>query len=240
VENSTFPISGRRGKIPEITTAAKPRIIRNKGPYKSNGVLMNKIRIALISMVIALAGCTSMQASVGVGRLDVAKSSFDGKKEVTLQPAFVKPANGSTFDGAAIKLGLGWREASPQNVLVMVEYSSIGSYGETYKNIKGLSFNIDSRIVEAVAVEAFTSFDYQKLSDTKCGQFGCQAGVSTETSTKQFVIPKSDLLAMQGAKDVKIKITTGRTYYVADLKAEYPGNLRLIDRMPAFLAEIGI
>lgn len=191
-------------------------------------------------LTLSIIACTSMQASVGVGRLDVAKSSFDGKKEVTLQPAFVKPADGSTFKGGVtIKLGLSWMESHKDNVLVMVEYSSMGSGGNALQNITGLSFNIDSRMVEAIDVERFTSFDYHNLSSTRCGQFGCQAGVNIETSTKQYVISIKDLLAMREAKDVKIKISTGRTYHVADLKAEYPGNLRLIDRLPNFMNEIG-
>ena len=196
--------------------------------------------LILGTLLLSIIGCTSMQASVGVGRLDVNKSSFDGKKEVTLQPAFIKPTNGSTFaGGVSIKLGLSWMESHKDYVLVMVEYSSLGSYGNALQNINGLAFNIDSRVVEAIGIESFTSFDYQKLSSTSCGQFGCQAGVNIETSTKQFVIPVKELLAMRDAKDVKIKISTGRTYHVADLKAEYPGNLRLIDRMPSFLTEIG-
>jgi hypothetical protein len=181
-----------------------------------------------------------MQESVGVGRLDVQKSSFDGKKEVTLQPAFIKPTNGSTFEGGVtIKLGLSWMEGHKDDVIIMVDYSSLGSNGNALKNITGLSFNIDSKLVDAVDIELFTSFDYYKLSNTRCSQLNCQAGVNIETSTKRFVISTKNLLAIRDAKDVKIKISTGRTYHVADLKAEYPGNLRLIDRLPAFLAAIG-
>lgn len=69
----------------------------------------NSMKTAILLLVaVGLTGCSalseSLQAVGDVGRVTVHQSSFDGAKEVKMEPAWVAPESGM----AQIRMGLNW------------------------------------------------------------------------------------------------------------------------------------
>ncbi len=192
--------------------------------------------VLCLAAIITISGCAgmseSMQKSAGIGVVTKSQSSFDSATEVLMNPAFVAPADGGT---AKIKMGLTWRSSSPEQVGVLIRFSSL----DGYTTIRSATLNVDGQFYELEPVEAVTSHDHARLTDPNCSlALGCSAGMTVRESDKMFATSLQTIRALSSAQSAKIKVSSARAYQVGDLLADSYGNVDVRDSLPEFLSSI--
>lgn len=195
-----------------------------------------KISVGIIAVLLFLSGCAglseSAQRSVGVGTVESDKSSFDGATEITMQPAFVAPAEGGQ---AKLKLGFNWRSTQPEYVGVLVRITSLTGYNA----ITGAALNLNGTIIQLEPAETFTQHESTALTNTTCNiNTGCTAGLTVNESDKLFIARLSVIESIPNATSAKLKVSGGRNYDVGDLLADSYGNVDVRDSLPDFISKI--
>jgi hypothetical protein len=113
---------------------------------------MKIITKPLLTSVIAaatlafLAGCAGMadagSAFSGLGRISETKSTYDGKRVITVSPAPLYDPNGGWM-GVPFFLGAEWNEAYPDTVGLVLQYKS--STSASYISFRSLKINVDGK-----------------------------------------------------------------------------------------------
>lgn len=173
---------------------------------------MRKITLVLITAL--LASCAGMvdltNKLAGIGTVSEDASSFDNTVTVRMAPAFLYE-KGSLM-GNRIKLGAVWNSGIPDQVGLIMSYSSdVAFSSKAYTNFDGLEININGDIssYEAAGLTSHDSSGYNSVTHT----------IYTESSNIAMV-SMTTLNAMMEAEDVRIRIKTGDGYQDAHFSIE--------------------
>lgn len=175
---------------------------------------MMKYSVTALIICVALNGCAEMADSASrmanIGVVEQEKSTFDGATIVKMSPA-VLYREGAMM-GVPFKLGARWNSKAPEQVALILSYSSDVSAGSSsYVGFSGLSVNIDGKI-SSYRVNAPTSLDssgYNTVSRT----------IYTE-SAYVVVMPLVELKRMLAARDCRLRIETNKGYQDAQFSIE--------------------
>ena len=195
------------------------------------------MKIYALLAALVLAGCAgmseSMQRSVGVGEVSTSTSSFDGKSEVVMQPAWVADADGGM---PQFKLGFFWTENVPDTVVVLASVASL----DDYSLIEGLALNLDGEIIDLQALDALTDLDHDRLIRVTCNRYGCNEGMVLRTSEKRYLAPLSVVRRLAESSNAKVKLSFAKTYTVGNFSAKSSGNVTAAQSLPDFLQSVDL
>lgn len=156
----------------------------------------------IASAIFLISGCASqMDAFAGIGVIDEENSSFDNSRIVTLTPTWV--AGGGDDYVTSTKVGARWSESNPEQVLLILEYSSSTNSSDVYKSYESISVNINSekRNFPASGSTELQSSTYNTVTNT----------IYTE-STAVVPMPLEYLRKMVEAEDVRIRFNSSHRY----------------------------
>lgn len=115
---------------------------------------MKRITKALLTSVVIsatlalLAGCAGMadagSAFSGLGRISEKKSTYDGKRVITVSPAPLYDPNGGWM-GVPFFLGAEWNESYPDTVGLVLQYKSSTSASNIYISFRSLKINVNGK-----------------------------------------------------------------------------------------------
>jgi len=200
-------------------------------------------KIILLGLALSILGCAgtnkSMQAGLGIGQIETNVSSFDGRTEVSMQPAFIKIDGESVWSGRNLKAGLDWFSTSPDQAVLTIligRMSDRGSYD--WQSIDSVDLNVDGVIAALEPLDLLTERESDGLTNTTCGAYGCTSGMDIDTSSKRFVVAVSTLESIVNANTVKVRISDGKEYFVGDIRTDFTGNITLYEQLPEFLSTI--
>lgn len=168
---------------------------------------MKKIlSILIIGSFGLLAGCVTIKGMPG--HLNYHQSTFDGGKELSMEPAWVYK-NTQNFSGADFSLGLFWRSTMAPNTFVI----SAHVYGaKLIQKSESLQLNIDGRLILLNSTDQFTQIQTQRGSPT---------GISAHNeSSRQYLISESVLDELLTAEKVKMRLILSNTYVEGDFSVD--------------------
>lgn len=161
------------------------------------------MRSLIIITFTLLTGCMASMPNT----IDSATSSFDGSRQITMQPGFVYTSDDFSSWGY-FKLGLTWLSKHEDKIIITAE---IPNAITSINSDKGLRFNIDGQITTISSAQIFTDFDVDRIQST-----------TYKSSTKLFIVEKSLLDKILSASDVKVRLHTNEGYLDGDLLADKP------------------
>ena len=155
---------------------------------------------ALMLVLLVLTGCTAMDKLAGMGVVSQQTSAFDNSTVIDVSPNSLYDPNSAW--GTPIQLGAIWSSAMPNEVGLVLSYSSNISNGSSaYLSLTALDINIDGNISSYKANEStsLNSSGYNTVSTT------------IYTSSKNtIVIPYEVLQKMVASKNCRLRIHTGQ------------------------------
>lgn len=163
---------------------------------------------AVLSGCVSTADVTSALTPVGV--ISEEKATFDDATIVRMSPAFLY-REGAPL-GVPIRLGAVWSDKTPDQVALILAYSSnIASGRAPYINFEGLDINIDGRISE---------YDVGGLTTHDSSVYNTASRTVYTYSRHVVVIPRELLESMLTAKDCRLRIRTNGGYEDAQFSIE--------------------
>jgi hypothetical protein len=138
----------------------------------------------LIVLMLLLTGCAGVNDSL-TPSMRVTKDNFDGST-IVYQPDV---SSASSLSEPFHTLGFEWVSRTPEVVYVTAGVTGV-------KNIYGLAFNSDGKVIERINTAS---------EHTELGQ----------RSTRRFGMSWGDFVSVANGKDVKMRVSMGNTYSVS-------------------------
>ncbi|MBK1780588.1 hypothetical protein JHL22_05100 [Advenella sp. WQ 585] len=178
--------------------------------------IFSKVILTTLAM-ISISGCVALNEMSGIGAIRENTSTFDGSKEVLMEPAFVY-ADTSGMSGWQIKMGVRWSSKMPKDTLVFDVYVD-GAH--SIERGKSLLFNIDGKVVEISTMDDTT--DFQRVPGfVHAGSYI----PGRSTSSKRYYIPFSLASQLVNAKDVRVKVLLSKTYVEGIFSTDVVGSAK--------------
>lgn len=169
---------------------------------------MNKFNQILTSLILSflLVGCAGMADSMnemaGLGVVSEDTSTFDGAKVISVSPNWLYESK-ETWTANNVKLGARWSSNSPEEVALILSYSSSTSSNSTYLGLKGIDINIDGEI------SSFSSGRSTMLDNSSYNTVSKTIYTSSENTV---IIPFKLLTEMVNSNSCRIRIHTSKGY----------------------------
>lgn len=150
-----------------------------------------------LSLLILLSGCASDLPTY----VQDLKSPFDGDRELSVSPGFVRENNGA-LAGAPFNLGAAWLEKRPEEIQIEAEVT-----GEiiNLSRVDGLQFNIDGEKVSLSSPSALTTHKVDKY---------------LSKSSRIYIADIELLDKLLGGSEVKVKLVGDGGYRVGDFSVD--------------------
>lgn len=164
------------------------------------------LRCFLGAVTLFLAGCAVMPVP---GRIQESISSFDGAREVAMEPALVcrEDARGSCF----IRLGLFKRSTmSPESVMLLAVVYGMNPISEG----ASLHFDIDGDIVSFTSIDGKTRYSIGSGPHTTGTDF---RNSSEGCSVKRYIVHRSFLKRLLTAKRSAVRVSLKKGYVQGEL-----------------------
>ncbi|MDA0780648.1 MAG: hypothetical protein PQ612_05900 [Rickettsiales bacterium] len=171
-------------------------------------------KILCIIAILINTSCANIPGMTLPGQVKVHESSFDGSKEIKLEPVFVEKG--------WFKIGGFWNSKNPDQV------NLVGEITQSIVHIEsdgGLQFNIDDKITKLSSPDISTNFESDLIN-----------GASYKQSKKHFVTDIQLLKSLVDAHDVKVKLITADGYREGEINSN--SAMRLKPALVKFLNTI--
>lgn len=160
-----------------------------------------------------LVGCETIEGMPGHIRSH--QSSFDGAKELSVEPAMVYRTS-QTFSGSDLMLGMFWRSTMEPNTFVISAHV-IGT--KLIQQSNSLQFNIDGRIVSLSSSDLFTQIRTQRGSPS--------VGIRPyNQSNRHYLISESFFKELIESDNVKIRLMLQNSYVEGDFSVNQASSAR--------------
>lgn len=161
---------------------------------------INKKRLFVVAVALAMSGCTTLDQLTGRGVVTERTSGFDNATLIEASPNALANVDGTWTE--PLELGARWSSAAPESVALVVGWAPGTAGTLVFSDTRAFFINIDGDISQYSAGEP----------TSRAASGGGSAGSNRLYGMNEVVIPYSVLERMTAARDCRIRVQTSNGF----------------------------